>query len=80
MQFYDTLPINRWQHLDLTERFYIEKMIALGYSNRSIARGYSNRSIDRGLNRPHSTINNETWIAVASCPLILKKFIFDLCH
>ena len=50
MQFYDTLPINKWQHLDLTERFYIEKMIALGYSNRAIA---------RGLNRPHSTINNE---------------------
>ena len=42
MQFYDTLPINKWQHLDLTERFYIENMIA------------------RGLNRPHSTINNET--------------------
>ena len=50
MQFYDILPINKWQHLDLTERFYIEKMIALGYSNRAIA---------RGLNRPHSTINNE---------------------
>ena len=50
MQFYDTLPINKWQHLDLTERLSIEKMIALGYSNRAIA---------RGLNRPHSTINNE---------------------
>ena len=36
MQFYDTLPINKWQHLDLTERLYIEKMIALGYSNRAI--------------------------------------------
>ena len=50
MQFYDTLPINKWQHLDITERFYIEKKKALGYSNRAIA---------RGLNRPHSTINNE---------------------
>ena len=50
MQFYDTLPINKWQHLDITERFYIEKMIALGYSNRAIA---------RGLDRPHSTVNNE---------------------
>ena len=49
MQFYDTLPINKWQHLDLTERFYFEKMIARGYSNRAKA---------RGLNRPHSTINN----------------------
>ena len=50
MQFYDTLPINKGQHLDLTERSYFEKMIALAYSNRAIA---------RGLNRPHSTINNE---------------------
>ncbi len=50
MQFYDTLPIIKWQHLDITERFYIEKNKALGYSNRAIA---------RGLNRPHSTINNE---------------------
>ena len=50
MQFYDTLPINKWQHLDITERFYIEKKKALGYSNRAIA---------RGLDRPHSTVNNE---------------------
>ena len=50
MQFYDTLPINKWQHLDLTERFYFERIIPLGYSNRAKA---------RGLNRPHSTINNE---------------------
>ena len=50
MHTYDTLEIKKGQHLHFTERFFIEKMIALGKSNRAIG---------RELNRPHSTINNE---------------------
>ena len=50
MHTYDTLEIKKGQHLHFTERFFIEKMIALGKSNRSIG---------RLLDRPHSTINNE---------------------
>lgn len=50
MHTYDTLEIKKGQHLHITERFFIEKMIALGTSNRSIG---------RLLDRPHSTINNE---------------------
>ena len=50
MYTYDTLEIKKGQHLHLTERFFIEKMIALGASHRKIG---------RLLDRPHSTINNE---------------------
>ena len=50
MHTYDTLEIKKGQHLHITERFFIEKMIALGKSNRAIG---------RELDRPHSTINNE---------------------
>ena len=50
MHTYDTLEIKKGQHLHLTERFFIEKMIALGASHRRIG---------RLLDRPHSTINNE---------------------
>ncbi|WP_139101914.1 helix-turn-helix domain-containing protein, partial [Acinetobacter baumannii] len=49
MHTYDTLEIKKGQHLHLTERFFIEKMIALGASHRRIG---------RLLDRPHSTINN----------------------
>lgn len=50
MQHYDTTIIQKGQHLHFTERYFIEKRIALGDSNREIA---------RLLDRPHSTINNE---------------------
>lgn len=50
MPIYNTTKVNKGQHLHITERFYIEKRIALGDSNREIS---------RKLNRPHSTINNE---------------------
>ena len=50
MQHYDTTIIQKGQHLHFTERFFIEKRIALGDSNREIA---------RLLDRPHSTVNNE---------------------
>jgi len=38
MHTYDTLEIKKGQHLHLTERFFIEKMIALGASHRRIGR------------------------------------------
>lgn len=50
MQLYDTTITRKGQHLHFTERFFIEKRIALGDSNREIA---------RKLYRPHSTVNNE---------------------
>lgn len=50
MQHYDTTIILKGQHLHFTERFFIEKRLALGDSNREIA---------RRLDRPHSTVNNE---------------------
>lgn len=50
MHTYDTLAIKKGLHLHFTEQFLIEKMIALGKSNRVIG---------RELDRPHSTINNE---------------------
>lgn len=50
MQHYDTTIIQKGQHLHFTERFFIEKRLALGDSNREIA---------RRLDRPHSTVNNE---------------------
>lgn len=56
MQFYDTLPINKWQHLDLTERFYIEKMIA-----RGLNRPHStiNNEIKRGIIKQKKIINGK---------------------
>lgn len=50
MQHYDTAIIQKGQHLHFIERFFIEKRIALGDSNREIA---------PRLDRPHSTVNNE---------------------
>ena len=57
MQIYDTLPINKWQHLDFTERFYIEKMIA-----RVINRPHStiNNEIKRGTIKQKKIINGKS--------------------